>query len=129
MPPAKRLDANLCDRSNCEPIREILDRVGDKWSLYIIAMLNEEPLRFSELKRRVNGISQRMLTLTLRSLERDGLLKRTVHGTSAVRVDYSLTPLGSSLLQPVGELLTWALDHRRRVEKARSAYDKAARKR
>ncbi|MET0292299.1 MAG: helix-turn-helix domain-containing protein, partial [Steroidobacteraceae bacterium] len=76
------MSSRVCDESNCEPVREILDRVGDKWSLYIIAILNEGPLRFSELKRRVDGISQRMLTLTLRSLERDGLLTRTVHGTA-----------------------------------------------
>jgi DNA-binding HxlR family transcriptional regulator len=113
----------ICDRSNCAPIREILDRVGDKWSLYIIATLNDGPLRFSELKRRVNGISQRMLTLTLRSLERDGLLKRTVHGGSPLRVDYALTAVGASLLRPVSELLTWALDYRRRIEKARASFD------
>ncbi len=122
-------DSRICDRSNCAPIREILDRVGDKWSLYIIATLNDGPLRFSELKRRVNGISQRMLTLTLRSLERDGLLKRTVHGAAPLRVDYALTAIGSSLLQPVGELLTWALGNRRRIEKSRAAFDKAARAR
>lgn len=122
-----RLSARVCDESNCQPVREILDRVGDKWSLYIIATLNEGPLRFSELKRRVDGISQRMLTLTLRSLERDGLLKRTVHGTTPLRVDYELTAVGGSLLQPVGELLTWALANRQRIEKTRAAFDKAAR--
>ncbi len=117
----------MCAESNCEPVREILDRVGDKWSLYIIATLNEGPLRFSELKRRVDGISQRMLTLTLRSLERDGLLTRTVHATAPLRVDYALTTVGGSLLQPVSELLVWALDNRRRIEKTRAAFDKAAR--
>lgn len=118
--------ARVCDRSNCAPIREILDRVGDKWSLYIIATLNDGPLRFSEIKRSVNGISQRMLTLTLRSLERDGLLKRTVHGAAPLRVEYALTASGSSLLRPVGDLLTWALGNRRRIERARAAFDKAA---
>ena len=122
-------DPGICDRSNCAPIREILDRVGDKWSLYVIATLNDGPLRFNEIKRRVNGISQRMLTLTLRSLERDGLLKRTVHGAAPLRVDYALTAVGASLLQPVGELLTWALDYRRRIEKSRAAFDEAARSR
>ena len=127
MSPDEAFDAELCGRSNCAPIREILDRVGDKWSLYIIGTLNDGPLRFSEIKRRVNGISQRMLTLTLRSLERDGLLTRTVHDAAPVRVDYQLTVVGSSLLQPIGELLTWALANRRRLEKARAAFDKAAR--
>jgi DNA-binding HxlR family transcriptional regulator len=123
------IDPDICSRSNCAPIREILDRVGDKWSLYIIATLNDGPLRFSEIKRRVNGISQRMLTLTLRSLERDGLLTRTVNSTASLRVDYELTALGSSLLQPIGELLTWALGSRRRIEKSRATFDKAARAR
>ena len=121
------IDAKTCESSNCAPIREILDRVGDKWSLYIIATLNDGPLRFSEIKRRVNGISQRMLTLTLRSLERDGLLTRTVHDAAPVRVDYRLTAPGGSLLQPIGELLTWALANRRRIEKSRATFDKAAR--
>ena len=126
MSPRAVLDPKICDRSNCAPIREILDRVGDKWSLYIIASLNDGPLRFSEIKRRVNGISQRMLTLTLRSLERDGLLTRTAYRTVPLRVDYKLTPVGASLLQPIEELLTWALANRRRIEKARTAYDDAA---
>jgi DNA-binding HxlR family transcriptional regulator len=124
-----KLSTRVCDESNCQPVREILDRVGDKWSLYIIAILNEGPLRFSELKRRVDGISQRMLTLTLRSLERDGLVTRTVHGTAPLRVDYELTAVGDSLLRPVGELLAWALDNRRKIEKTRAAFDKAARAR
>lgn len=129
LPTGGLLDARICDRSNCAPIRAILDRVGDKWSLSIIAALNGGPLRFSEIKRRVNGISQRMLTLTLRSLERDGLLQRTVHGTPPLRVDYALTATGRSLLQPVGELLTWALRNRRRIEKSQAAFDTAARAR
>ena len=129
MSPDGAFDAEICNRSNCAPIREILDRVGDKWSLYIIATLNDGPLRFSEIKRRVNGISQRMLTLTLRSLERDGLLTRTVHDAAPVRVDYQLTAVGSSLLQPIGELLTWALENRRRIEKSRATFDKVARSR
>ena len=127
MSPGELLDSDLCDRSNCAPIREILDRVGDKWSLYIIATLNEGPLRFTAIKRRVNGISQRMLTLTLRSLERDGLLTRTAYRTVPLRVDYKLTALGASLLQPIQELLAWAVGNRRRIEKARLAYDRTTR--
>ena len=123
------LNSEICERSNCAPIREILDRVGDKWSLYIIATLNDGPMRFTEIKRRVNGISQRMLTLTLRSLERDGLLTRKAYKSVPLRVDYQLTPLGASLLQPISELLSWALESRKRIEKARVAYDRTARRR
>lgn len=113
----------LCDRSTCAPIREILDRVGDKWSLYIIASLYDGPLRFSMIKREVVGISQRMLTLTLRSLERDGLLTRTVYPTVPPRVEYQLTALGRSLRAPIVTLLDWAIDNRSRMEKARALYD------
>lgn len=124
MSPRNRSSFYLCDRSNCAPIREILDRVGDKWSLYIIAKLYDGPLRFNEIKREVDGISQRMLTLTLRSLERDGLLTRTVVPTIPLRVDYDLTALGRSLRAPIVELLSWALDNRGKMEKARALYDK-----
>ena len=115
----------MCDRSNCAPIREILDRVGDKWSLYIIATLYDGPLRFNAIKREVDGISQRMLTLTLRSLERDGLLTRTVFPSTPLRVDYELTSIGRSLRAPIVELITWALDNRTKMEKARALYDRA----
>lgn len=118
----------VCDESNCAPIREILDRVGDKWSLYIIATLHGGPLRFNEIKREMNGISQRMLTLTLRSLERDGLLTRTVSSSTPLRVDYELTPLGHSLRAPIVGLITWAIDNRSRMEKSRAAYDRSAAK-
>jgi DNA-binding HxlR family transcriptional regulator len=115
----------MCDESNCAPIREILDRVGDKWSIYIIASLYAGALRFNEIKREVDGISQRMLTLTLRSLERDGLLTRTVSGTAPLRVEYDLTAMGRSLRAPIVELIAWAIDNRGRMEKARSNYDRA----
>lgn len=118
----------LCDRGNCAPIREILDRVGDKWSLYIIASLYEGPKRFSAIKREVNGISQRMLTLTVRSLERDGLLTRTVYPSVPPRVEYELTPLGHSLRDPIVRLIGWAIDNRNRMERARACYDVAAAK-
>ena len=119
----------MCDESNCAPIREILDRVGDKWSLYIIASLYGGALRFNEIKREVDGISQRMLTLTLRSLERDGLLTRTVAASTPLRVDYELTPVGHSLRAPIVWLISWAIDNRGRMEKARSNYDRAFAKR
>lgn len=116
----------LCDRSNCAPIREILDRVGDKWSLYVIAKLYDGPLRFNELKREVDGVSQRMLTLTLRSLERDGLLTRSVYPTTPQRVEYELTGLGRSLREPIVGLLAWATENRSRMEKARASFDSRA---
>jgi DNA-binding HxlR family transcriptional regulator len=115
----------MCGKSNCAPIREILDRVGDKWSLYIITVLHGGARRFNEIKREVDGISQRMLTLTLRSLERDGLLTRTVSGTAPLRVDYELTAVGRSLRAPIVGLITWAIDNRSRMEKARANYDRA----
>ena len=126
MSPRSKSEFVMCDESNCAPIREILDRVGDKWSLYIIATLHGGALRFNEIKREVDGISQRMLTLTLRSLERDGLLTRTVSSSTPLRVDYELTTLGHSLRAPIVGLITWAIDNRSRMEKARAAFDRSA---
>ena len=126
MSPRSKSEFVMCDESNCAPIREILDRVGDKWSLYIIATLHGGALRFSEIKREVDGISQRMLTLTLRSLERDGLLTRSVSSSTPLRVDYELTTLGHSLRAPIVGLITWAIENRSRMEKARAAFDRSA---
>ena len=109
----------------CAIVREILDRVGDKWSLYIVGQLREGPHRFNKLKRSVKGISQRMLTLTLRSLERDGLVTRTVYPTNPPQVEYALTPLGRTLLEPVVALLTWAEQHRQETQRARQRFDGA----
>jgi DNA-binding HxlR family transcriptional regulator len=124
MSPRNRGKFVICDESNCAPIREILDRVGDKWSLYVIAALHGGPLRFNEIKREVDGVSQRMLTLTLRSLERDGLLTRTVSVSAPLRVDYELTDLGRSLRAPIVGLIGWAIENRARMEKSRAAYDR-----
>ena len=104
--------------------REVLDRVGDKWSLLVIGLLGEGPLRFAELRRRVDGISQRMLTVTLRGLERDGLVTRTVRPTVPPRVDYALTPMGRTLLDTVRNLLEWADKHLPEIHAARAAYDR-----
>src|ERR1700727_1453974 len=93
----------------CGPIRETLSRVGDKWSLLIIRTLSDAPLRFNELRRRIDGISQRMLTRTLRELERDGLVTRTVTPTTPPSVEYALNDLGRSLLEPAKALITWTL--------------------
>jgi len=110
---------------SCRPVTEILARIGDKWSVLVVMMLSEGPRRFSELRRMIDGISQRMLTLTLRGLERDGLVTRTVTPSIPPRVDYELTTLGRSLREPVTALGRWAIDNRPAMLKARAAYDAA----
>jgi DNA-binding HxlR family transcriptional regulator len=109
--------------SGCRP-REVLDRVGDKWSLYVIALLGGGTRRFSDLRRMIDGISQRMLTVTLRGLERDGLVVRTVHPTVPPRVEYALTPMGRTLLDTVRTLVQWADAHLADIDTARAAYDR-----
>jgi DNA-binding HxlR family transcriptional regulator len=106
--------------------RDVLDRVGDKWSVIVIYQLAAGPRRFTELKRDVEGISQRMLTVTLRGLERDGLLTRTVYPVVPPRVDYQLTPLGETLLDSVSQLMGWTLDHLADIDQARKDYDARA---
>jgi DNA-binding HxlR family transcriptional regulator len=108
---------------NCGMVREILDLVGDKWTLYIIATLKDGPVRFNELRRRIDGISQRMLTINLRGLERDGLVKRTLFPTIPPRVDYELTEVGRTLLAPVMALVTWANTNQENIQNARVGYD------
>lgn len=113
----KSYDADVC------PIRDVLDRIGDRWSMLVLCTLAEGgTLRFSALKSRIEDISQRMLAQTLRRLEQDGLLSRTVYPTNPPRVDYALTPLGKSLLEPVHELVRWARQNHRRVLDARRNY-------
>jgi len=107
----------------CALAREILDRVGDKWSVLVVALLANGRMRFSEIKRATNGVSQRMLTLTLRALERDGLVTRTVHPTIPPRVEYELTELGRTLLDPVRALAQWSIDNRDVIRVARERYD------
>ncbi|ADG90240.1 hypothetical protein TBS_17190 [Thermobispora bispora] len=107
------------------PVREVLDRVADKWSVLVIVLLGRRPHRFGELHRGIEGISQRMLTLTLRQLERDGLVRRTVHASVPPRVDYELTPLGRTLLAPLTALNEWAIAHRDDIRAARARYDRA----
>ena len=106
-------------------VRELLDRVGDKWSLLIIGMLRSGRLRFSELQRQIPGISQRMLTLKLRSLERDGLASRTVHAEVPPRVEYELTEMGRTLIEPALGLALWAVKHQPAITAARAAFDQA----
>jgi DNA-binding HxlR family transcriptional regulator len=117
LPPQQHLD------SDCRGVASILARVGDKWSVFVIMLLGEGPRRFNELKRMVGGISQRMLTLTLRGLERDGLVTRTVFPTIPPRVDYELTDLGRGLSKPVEALGRWAMDHQTEIQAARTRFD------
>ncbi len=108
----------------CQTARELLSRIGDKWSVLIVMTLRGGPMRFNEIKRVLGTISQRMLTLTLRSMERDGLVTRTVTPTTPPRVDYALTELGVSLSQPVEVLGQWAVEHQSEIRKAQARYDR-----
>jgi len=112
----------------CAAVREVLNRVGDKWSVLIVFTLGPGPLRFGELRRNIEGISQRMLTLTLKGLERDGLVTRTVTPSIPPRVDYELTRMGRTLLVPVGALYEWADAHRSDIDAARLKFDASDRR-
>lgn len=117
---------NIYLPSDCRPINEVLARIGDKWTVLVVSLLGQESKRFSELRRSIGGISQRMLTLTLRGLERDGLVTRTVFPTIPPRVDYELTGLGRSLLPQVMGVVRWAQENQGSIETARGRYDNAA---
>ena len=108
---------------DCRAASEVLARVGDKWTVLVVSTLGDGPVRFNELRRALGSISQRMLTLTLRALERDGLVTRTVFPTVPPRVDYELTRLGGSLLEPVRELGLWARKNRASIQDARRRFD------
>lgn len=108
---------------DCKDVSSVLGRVGDKWSVLIIMALGDSTRRFNEIKRMVGGISQRMLTLTLRGLERDGLVTRTIYPTIPPRVDYELTSLGRSLREPVNNLGQWAFTHLHEIRAARERFD------
>ena len=109
--------------TDCPATREVLSRVGDKWSVLTVAILGGGPQRFNTLRRSLAGISQRILTSTLRGLERDGIVIRTVFPTNPPMVEYALTALGRSLLEPVAALAVWAQGHRAEIQAAREAYD------
>ncbi len=115
----------LADVKPCAA-RDVLDRVGDKWSVYVIFLLSDGPRRFTNLRQSIDGISQRMLTVTLRNLERDGLISRTVYPVVPPRVDYALTGLGSTLLDVIGALVAWADKHTGDIDRARATYDQRA---
>lgn len=119
------IGATACstDHPASSVIRDVLSRVGDKWSLLVIGLLDDQSLRFTELHRRIDGISHRMLTQTLRNLERDGLVSRTSYAEIPPRVEYAATPLGRSLAAPVHELVDWASTHHEQITAARDAYD------
>lgn len=107
----------------CRNVKEILSRMGDKWTILTITTLAEQPRRFNELKRLIGGISQQMLTRTLKALERDGMVTRKVHPTIPPQVEYGLTDLGRSLALPLMQLATWVLDHLSEIEAHRAQYD------
>lgn len=109
----------------CRTVSDLLSRIGDKWSVLVITYLGEKPMRFNEMRRDIGNISQKMLTSTLRNLERDGLVLRTVTPTSPPRVDYELTPLGHNLLVPVQALAEWAIENIGLIVDARTEFDKA----
>jgi len=115
------------DPYNAEcPTRRILDRIGDRWTVLIIGVLGAGDARFSELRRSIEGISQKMLTQTLRGLERDGLVRRTVYPEVPVRVEYSLTNAGRTLLEPLRALQEWSIQHLNDVAASQDAYDRVA---
>lgn len=120
------IPGNLHVPEDCRAVSEVLSRVGDKWTVLVVSTLGDGPKRFNELRKALGSISQRMLTLTLRALERDGLVTRTVFPTIPPRVDYELTDLGRSLLEPVSELGLWARRNRATIAQARQRFDSAA---
>src|SRR6187455_404186 len=120
----KLIPSNLHVPEDCRAVSEVLSRVGDKWTILVVGELGQGRKRFNEIRRALGSISQRMLTLTLRGLERDGLVTRTVFPTIPPRVDYELTKLGRSLLEPVNELSVWARKHRAAMEDARDRFDR-----
>lgn len=128
MPPGRSdfpLRPEMSARDECRGLAQIIDRIGDKWTVMVVGNLSGGSMRFNELMRNVPSVSHRMLTLTLRGLERDGLVKRTPHATIPPRVDYELTELGRSLIHPLTQLAQWAAAQRSAIEIARQGYDQS----
>ena len=123
--PLSKMMAEYSDPSQC-PVRNVLDQLGDKWSVLIITALAERPHRFGELKREISDISQRMLTQTLRDLQADGLVERTVFPTTPPSVEYRLSPMGRSFLVPLSAMVDWAFAHFPAIREARAEFAKAA---
>ncbi|KQS76518.1 transcriptional regulator [Rhizobium sp. Leaf384] len=113
----------LHESHDCRAASALLSRIGDKWSVLVVMLLTPGPKRFNALKRALGSISQRMLTLTLRNLERDGLVTRTIYPTIPPKVEYALTDLGQSLREPVQALGSWAFENQDQIDRARLAYD------
>lgn len=118
------LSGNVYD-ANC-PTRQVLDLIADKWATLIIVLLEQRPKRFTELQRQIEGISQKMLTQTLRALERDGMVHRTVYAEVPPRVEYTLTALGQTLYEPLVNLIQWSEENIGAVTAARKSYDQRA---
>jgi DNA-binding HxlR family transcriptional regulator len=112
------------EKANCRVVVEMLSRIGDKWTVMVVGALSEGTMRYTELHRSIDGISQRMLTLTLKGLEEDGLIVRTVHPTIPPRVEYALTAMGRTLTRPLFALYQWTMEHRPAMLEARKAYAK-----
>lgn len=117
------LTTSIEDQPSCGPVSELLSRIGDKWTVQVVVSLRENPRRFNDIKRYVKGISQQMLTRTLRGLERDGLVTRTVIPANPPQVEYALTSLGGSLSEPLGLLANWARIHIATIHHERLKFD------
>lgn len=109
----------------CRALADVLARIGDKWTVQVVGVLSSGPLRYSQIFKLVEGVSQRMLTLTLKGLERDGMVTRTVYPTNPPRVDYALTERGQTLIVPLSALWAWAKENRTAVEESRRAFDQS----
>ncbi|MCU1793885.1 winged helix-turn-helix transcriptional regulator [Pectobacterium polaris] len=121
--PVKILEPDEETQNECKAIAQVLDRIGDKWTVMVVGVISGGPQRFNTILRTIGGVSHRMLTLTLRGLERDGLVTRTIYPTIPPKVEYELTELGSSLITPLKALSSWGIKHRPAIEEARSRYD------
>lgn len=119
----KNLEPNLEAQAQCKAMAQVLDRVGDKWTVMVVGVLSGGPQRFNAILRTIGGVSHRMLTLTLRGLERDGLVTRTIYPTIPPKVEYELTELGSSLIAPLRALASWGAKSRPAIEEARAKFD------
>jgi DNA-binding HxlR family transcriptional regulator len=123
--PLSQMMAEYADPAAC-PVRNVLDQLGDKWSVLIITALAHRPYRFGELRREIADISQRMLTQTLRDLQADGLVERTVFPTTPPSVEYRLSPMGRSFLVPLAAMIDWAFEHFPAIRQARAEFARAA---
>lgn len=122
-PTRPTISLEAADHSECRALVQILDRIGDKWTVMVVGALAEGPMRFNSILRLIGGVSHRMLTLTLRGLQRDGLVERRAFATIPPKVEYELTPLGRSLIAPVWTMMEWAKEKRAEIEAARAAFD------